>query len=71
MSGPFYFSQMDIGVGHWLFAGGFIAAFLVLMVFAYRDDIRKTPELFKGASVILLVVVFSLMLMIVVKILTR
>jgi len=62
---------MDIGIGHWLFAGAFIVVFIVFIVLAYRDDIRKTPELFKGASVILLVVVFSLMLMIVLKILSR
>jgi len=62
---------MDIGLGHWYFAGAFIIAFLIAMVIAYRDDIRKTPDLFKGASVILLVVVFSLMLMIVLKILSR
>lgn len=67
----FYNSPMDIGSGHWIFAGLFAFSFVVATVYAYRDDLKRTPSLFQGSWKFLLGVVLVVMILIVVKILFR
>ena len=62
---------MDIGPNHWIFAGIFVLVFVVGIVYAYKNDIAKTPNLFQGSSKFLLGVILIVMIMIVVKILHR
>jgi cytochrome bd-type quinol oxidase subunit 1 len=62
---------MDIGPGHWVFALVFMLAFIVLMIFAYRDDIKRSPYFFKGSWKIALIIVGSIMVLVVLKILFR
>jgi len=62
---------MDIGPGHWIFAIVFIIAFIIFMVFAYRDDIKQSPQYFKGSWRVALLVIGSIMVLIVLKILFR
>jgi cytochrome bd-type quinol oxidase subunit 1 len=62
---------MNIGPNHWIFAGVFAAVFAVGIIFAYRQDTAKNPELFKGASKFLLGVILIVMILVVVKILAR
>jgi len=40
---------MNITQGHWIFAAVFAVVFVLGMVFAYREDIRKRPDFFKGS----------------------
>jgi hypothetical protein len=62
---------MDIGPNHWIFAGVFATVFIVGIIYAYRQDIAKTPTLFKGSSKFLLAVVMIVMVLIVIKIMSR
>lgn len=62
---------MDISLGHWVFAGLFAATFVIFIIFAYKDDIRKRPDLFKGSSKFLLGVILFVMILVVIKILHR
>ncbi|MBX7183334.1 MAG: hypothetical protein K1X82_14575 [Bacteroidia bacterium] len=62
---------MNIGIGHWIFAILFLIGFLIMMVFAYSDDIKKSPEYFKGSWKIVLIIVGSIMVLVVIKILLR
>ena len=56
---------------HWIFAGVFAIVFLIALAFAYQDDAKKAPDMFKGSSGFLLAVVLIIMVFIVVKILYR
>jgi cytochrome bd-type quinol oxidase subunit 1 len=60
-----------IGAGHWIFAGVFALAFVVGLVYAYREDIRKTPDLFNGSSKFLLSVILIIMILVVIKMISR
>jgi len=62
---------MAIHSGHWIFAGLFVLGFVVSIGYAYRDDIRKRPDLFKGSSRFVLGVILFVMILAVVKILHR
>ncbi|MGB0368550.1 MAG: hypothetical protein ACPGD8_04045 [Flavobacteriales bacterium] len=62
---------MDIGPNHWIFAGLFALVFVVGIIFAYKDDIAKNPNLFQGSSKFLLGVILLVMVLVVVKILHR
>lgn len=62
---------MKVGAGHWAFALVFAVGFVIALVWAYKDDIKRTPWLFKGSGFFFLVVFLSLMIMIVLKILWR
>ena len=62
---------MNIGPNHWIFAGVFAVVFVVGIIFAYRQDITKNPELFKGASKFFLGVILIVIILVVVKILAR
>lgn len=62
---------MKIGTGHWVFAGLFALGFVIMLLWAYKDDIKRTPWLFKGSGMFFLVVFLSIMILIVLKILWR
>lgn len=62
---------MNIGPGHWVFAGLFAVFFIGAMVFAYRSDRQKSPQYFTGSTRFLLGVILIVMVLIVVKILSR
>jgi hypothetical protein len=62
---------MDINWGHWVFAGVFALLFTIGIAFAYREDIRKSPNVFRGSWKFLFGVVLLIMLLIVIKILSR
>ena len=62
---------MDIGPTHWIFAGVFALVFVVGIIYAYKEDVAKTPSLFQGSSKFLLGVILFIMIMVVVKILHR
>ncbi|MBL4587575.1 MAG: hypothetical protein JKX84_11060 [Flavobacteriales bacterium] len=62
---------MDITPAHWIFAALFALTFIVLIIGAYLQDMKKTPELFKGSSKFLIGVILLISVLIVVKILYR
>ncbi len=62
---------MNITKGHWIFAAVFAVVFVVGMVFAYREDIRKRPDFFKGSFRFVLGVLLVLMTLIVAKMIHR
>lgn len=62
---------MNIGPGHWVFAGLFAVFFIGAMVFAYRSDRQKSPQYFTGSTRFLLGVILIVMLLVVLKILYR
>ncbi len=62
---------MDIGPNHWIFAGVFATVFVIGIVFAYRQDIAKRPDLFKGSAKFLAGVILFVMFLAVIKILHR
>lgn len=62
---------MNITGGHWIFAGVFAVVFVVGMVYAYREDIRKRPDFFKGSFRFVLGVLIVLMTLIVAKMIHR
>ncbi len=61
----------NVTTGHWVFAGVFAAVFVIGIVFAYKDDIRKTPDLFSGSSKFLLSVILTVMILLVIKMISR
>lgn len=62
---------MNVTKGHWVFAAVFAVVFILSMVFAYRNDIKKRPDLFKGSSRFVLAVIVILMTLIVAKMIHR
>jgi len=62
---------MNITQGHWIFAAVFAVVFVVGMVFAYREDIKKRPDFFKGSFRFVLGVLVLLMTLIVAKMIHR
>lgn len=62
---------MDITSGHWIFAGVFALAFIIGIGLAYHDDIKKSPNVFKGSWRFLFGVILVIMVLVVTKILYR
>lgn len=60
-----------VTTGHWIFAGVFAAIFVIGIVYAYKDDIRKRPDLFNGTSKFLLSVILIVIVLLVVKMISR
>ncbi|APG60160.1 hypothetical protein [Christiangramia salexigens] len=49
--------------GQWIFAGLFLIAFIIIMVFSYRKDIRLHQKYYKGSIYVLIgFIVFILIL---------
>ena len=61
----------NVGTGHWIFAIVFAIGFVAAMIYAYREDIRKSPWYFKGASRITMIIVGSVFVLLVLKMLHR
>ena len=57
--------------GHWIFAGVFAFVFIVGIVYAYKDDIKKRPDLFTGSFRFLLSVILIIMILLVAKMISR
>jgi len=62
---------MDVTTGHWIFAGVFAVAFIIGIIYAYKDDIKKRPDLFSGSSKFLLSVILIVMVLLVIKMVSR
>lgn len=62
---------MDVTRGHWIFAGVFAVLFVIGIIYAYKDDIKKRPDLFSGSSKFLLSVIVVIMILLVVKMISR
>ena len=60
-----------VTTGHWVFAAAFAVAFLVGVVYAYKDDITKRPDLFNGSFKFLLGVILDIMTLLVIKMISR
>jgi cytochrome bd-type quinol oxidase subunit 1 len=62
---------MNVTKGHWIFAGVFAIVFVVGMIYAYREDIKKRPDFFKGSFSFVLGVLLVLMTITVAKMIHR
>jgi len=62
---------MNVTSGHWTFAAVFVVVFIAGIAWAYRNDLRKSPDLFKGSSKFLLGVVLVIMILVVGKMIHR
>jgi cytochrome bd-type quinol oxidase subunit 1 len=62
---------MNVTKGHWIFAGVFAIVFVVGMIYAYREDIKKRPDFFKGSFSFVLGVLLLLMTITVAKMIHR
>jgi len=62
---------MDVGTGHWMFAMAFAVVFVVAIFKAYSQDQVQSPSYFSGSSKFLLSVLLIVMVLVVVKILSR
>lgn len=60
-----------VTTGHWIFAGVFALVFIAGMVYAYKDDIKKRPDLFSGSSKFLIAVIVTFMVLLVIKMINR
>jgi hypothetical protein len=60
-----------IGTGHWIFALVFAFVFVFGMIYAYREDIKKSPWFFKGTSRIAMIIVGSTFALLILKMLHR
>ena len=61
----------NVGPGHWIFAMVFAVVFVGAMIYAYREDIKKSPWYFKGSSRIAMIIVGSIFVLLVLKMLHR
>jgi len=62
---------MNVTPGHWVFAGVFTVVFIIGIGYAYRNDLKQTPDLFKGSSKFLLGVLLFIMILVVAKMIHR
>ncbi len=62
---------MNVTKGHWIFAGVFAIVFVAGMIYAYREDIKKRPDFFKGSFSFVLGVLLVLMTITVAKMIHR
>jgi cytochrome bd-type quinol oxidase subunit 1 len=62
---------MNVTKGHWIFAGVFAVVFVLGMIYAYREDIKKRPDFFKGSFSFVLGVLLVLMTITVAKMIHR
>ncbi|MDA9121370.1 hypothetical protein N9J52_04985 [Flavobacteriales bacterium] len=61
----------SVTTGHWIFAGVFSLVFIIGIIYAYKDDIKKRPDLFSGSFKFLLGVILIVMVLLVVKMINR
>jgi len=60
-----------VTTGHWIFAGIFTVVFIIGIIYAYKDDIKKRPDLFSGSFRFLLGVILIVMVLLVIKMVSR
>ncbi len=60
---------MDITPAHWVFAGLFTVVFIIFIIRAYADDMRRTPAMFEGSATFLIAVILLVAVLVVAKIL--
>lgn len=53
--------------GQWIFAGCFVVAFIILMIFSYRKDIKLHRKYYKGSLYILIGFILFVLLLFVLK----
>ncbi len=53
--------------GQWIFAGCFVVAFIILMIFSYRKDIKLHRKYYKGSLYILIGFIIFILLLFVLK----
>lgn len=61
----------NITSGHWIFAGLFILTFIGGMIWAYRNDLKLHRQHYRGAWIILLVLILGMFTIYVLKDLLR
>ncbi|WP_299437878.1 hypothetical protein [uncultured Aquimarina sp.] len=57
--------------GQWIFAGCFVVAFIILMVFSYRKDLKLHRKYYKGSIFILIGFIIFILLLFVLKMYLR
>jgi hypothetical protein len=60
-----------IGPGHWIFAIVSTIVFVIGIIYAYREDINKSPWFFKGTSRIAMVIIGGTFTLLILKMLHR
>jgi len=53
--------------GQWIFAGFFVVAFVILMIFSYRKDLKLHRKYYKGSIFILIGFIIFILLLFVLK----
>ena len=53
--------------GQLIFAGGFVVAFVILMIFSYRKDLKLHRKYYKGSIFILVGFIIFILLLFVLK----
>ncbi len=53
--------------GQWIFAGCFVIAFVILMIFSYRKDLKLHRKYYKGSIFILIAFIIFILLLFVLK----
>ena len=53
--------------GQWIFAGFFVIAFIIIMIFSYRKDIRLHQKYYKGSIYVLIGFIVFILLLFLIK----
>jgi hypothetical protein len=53
--------------GQWIFAAFFLVSFIIVMIFAYRRDLRLHKIFYKGNYKVLIVFIFFIAILFVIK----
>lgn len=60
-----------VGPGHWTFAVVATIVFVIGIIYAYREDIKKSPWYFKGTSRIAMIIIGITFTLLILKMLHR
>lgn len=61
----------NIGTGHWIFAGVFLLAYIIYLVWSYRKDLKLHKIHYPGASLIIGGIIVAIFLIYVIKVLVN
>lgn len=53
--------------GQWIFAGLFLIAFIIIMIFSYRKDFRLHKKYFRGSIFVLIGFIIFILLLFLIK----
>ncbi|MGA8852794.1 MAG: hypothetical protein WB492_01320 [Christiangramia sp.] len=53
--------------GQWIFAGLFLIAFIIIMIFSYRKDIRLHKKYYKGSLYVLIGFIIFILFLFLIK----